>query len=169
MDLLQCSIAELERQPRLTADTVIMNPPFGTRRKGADLDFLRAAFRVRTHMRGPASSCAKPVHYLRCYSHLSVLLVWVGTLVGPFSWPAAMICRQWQHFCRMTYACHSRGMILWCLLGLPSAEVRLLCTAQPLCAMAKQQHKTCSRQIISSMPDTDHLSEARQKLQLQAA
>ncbi|EIE18452.1 S-adenosyl-L-methionine-dependent methyltransferase [Coccomyxa subellipsoidea C-169] len=46
MDLLQCSIAELERQPRLTADTVIMNPPFGTRRKGADLDFLRAAFRV---------------------------------------------------------------------------------------------------------------------------
>ena len=47
MDLLQCDIMKLEKQPRLQADTVIMNPPFGTRRKGADLDFLRAAFRVR--------------------------------------------------------------------------------------------------------------------------
>lgn len=47
MELLQCDIMKLERQPRLQADTVITNPPFGTRRKGADLDFLRAAFRVR--------------------------------------------------------------------------------------------------------------------------
>jgi len=31
---------------RLRADTVIMNPPFGTRRKGADVDFLRAAARL---------------------------------------------------------------------------------------------------------------------------
>ncbi|KAK9902139.1 hypothetical protein WJX75_005634 [Coccomyxa subellipsoidea] len=46
MDFLQCSISDLDRQPRLRADTVIMNPPFGTRRKGADVDFLRAAFRV---------------------------------------------------------------------------------------------------------------------------
>ncbi len=45
--MLQCDIMKLEKQPRLQADTVIMNPPFGTRRKGADLDFLRAAFRVR--------------------------------------------------------------------------------------------------------------------------
>lgn len=28
----------------LRADTVVMNPPFGTRRRGADMDFLRAAF-----------------------------------------------------------------------------------------------------------------------------
>lgn len=47
MDFLQCSISDLDRQPRLRADTVILNPPFGTRRKGADVDFLRAAFRVR--------------------------------------------------------------------------------------------------------------------------
>ncbi|CAL8465943.1 g5479 [Coccomyxa elongata] len=46
MELLQCDIMKLERQPRLQADTVITNPPFGTRRKGADLDFLRAAFRI---------------------------------------------------------------------------------------------------------------------------
>lgn len=28
-------------------DTVVMNPPFGTRKKGADVAFLHAAFRVR--------------------------------------------------------------------------------------------------------------------------
>ena len=36
----------LQAVQRLAADTVIMNPPFGTRRRGADLDFLRAAFQV---------------------------------------------------------------------------------------------------------------------------
>lgn len=30
-------------QPHLKADTVIMNPPFGTRQKGVDMEFLRAA------------------------------------------------------------------------------------------------------------------------------
>lgn len=34
---------------RLTADTVIMNPPFGTRKKGADIEFLRAAFGISQH------------------------------------------------------------------------------------------------------------------------
>lgn len=29
---------------RLSADTVIMNPPFGTKRKGVDMVFLKAAF-----------------------------------------------------------------------------------------------------------------------------
>ena len=32
----------------LHADTVVMNPPFGTKRKGVDMDFLRAAFRIST-------------------------------------------------------------------------------------------------------------------------
>jgi len=32
-------------------DTVIMNPPFGTRRKGADLDFLLRAIEVSARMR----------------------------------------------------------------------------------------------------------------------
>lgn len=27
-------------------DTVVMNPPFGTRRKGADMDFLLVALKV---------------------------------------------------------------------------------------------------------------------------
>lgn len=31
---------------RLCADTVIMNPPFGTKRKGVDAVFLRAAFAI---------------------------------------------------------------------------------------------------------------------------
>jgi len=30
----------------LTADTVVMNPPFGTRQKGADMGFLRAALSI---------------------------------------------------------------------------------------------------------------------------
>ena len=46
IDLLQCSVEDLLDQSFLSADTVIMNPPFGTRRKGADADFLRAAFRM---------------------------------------------------------------------------------------------------------------------------
>jgi len=33
---------------RLRCDTVVMNPPFGTRRAGADVAFLRAAFRIAT-------------------------------------------------------------------------------------------------------------------------
>ncbi|CAK0738221.1 hypothetical protein CVIRNUC_001011 [Coccomyxa viridis] len=46
VDFVRCDVSALRQQGRLQADTVIMNPPFGTRRKGADLDFLRAAFQV---------------------------------------------------------------------------------------------------------------------------
>jgi len=50
IDLLQVDVSQLGgtgRAPlRARADVVIMNPPFGTRRKGADVEFLRAAFRV---------------------------------------------------------------------------------------------------------------------------
>ncbi|KAK9794599.1 hypothetical protein WJX73_004297 [Symbiochloris irregularis] len=50
VDLLQASIADLEHCcPRLKAHTVIMNPPFGTRCKGADVAFLQAAFQIATH------------------------------------------------------------------------------------------------------------------------
>lgn len=31
---------------QLQADVVIMNPPFGTKRKGVDMDFLRVAFAI---------------------------------------------------------------------------------------------------------------------------
>ena len=51
IDLVQCNISQLQSQSiSLWADVVIMNPPFGTRRKGADLEFLRAAFQVRRYM-----------------------------------------------------------------------------------------------------------------------
>ena len=43
VDLLQCDVAAVAGAG-LRADTVVMNPPFGTRRRGADIDFLRAAF-----------------------------------------------------------------------------------------------------------------------------
>lgn len=31
-----------------TIDTIVMNPPFGTRRKGADMDFLSMALKVES-------------------------------------------------------------------------------------------------------------------------
>lgn len=46
IDLVCGNVSDLGLQERLTADTVIMNPPFGTRRKGADTEFLRAAFNI---------------------------------------------------------------------------------------------------------------------------
>jgi predicted RNA methylase len=49
IDFLLCDIQHLSSQVRLEADTVIMNPPFGTRRKGADMDFLRAACSIARH------------------------------------------------------------------------------------------------------------------------
>lgn len=33
--------------PGPIVDTVVMNPPFGTRKKGADLEFLSAALKVK--------------------------------------------------------------------------------------------------------------------------
>ena len=45
-DLLHASVQSLARMPRLRAHTVVMNPPFGTRVKGADLEFLHAALQV---------------------------------------------------------------------------------------------------------------------------
>ena len=54
VDLLQTSVAALAACPRLRVDTVVMNPPFGTRQKGADVDFLNVACQVgsRCQMRG---------------------------------------------------------------------------------------------------------------------
>lgn len=49
IDFVLCDVRNVAAQARLTADTVIMNPPFGTRRKGADIEFLRAAFALSRH------------------------------------------------------------------------------------------------------------------------
>ncbi|CAN6456580.1 unnamed protein product [Victoria cruziana] len=44
IDLVQCDIHHLDwRGPMV--DTVVMNPPFGTRKKGADMDFLLKALK----------------------------------------------------------------------------------------------------------------------------
>eukprot|EP00897_Mesotaenium_endlicherianum_P002910 jgi/Mesen1/2647/ME000166S01772 len=51
MDLVQCDVAAVPWREAVgirapLVDTVVMNPPFGTRRKGADMDFLRVALKV---------------------------------------------------------------------------------------------------------------------------
>jgi predicted RNA methylase len=45
IDFVLCDVNQMQQQQqqRLQADTVIMNPPFGTKMKGADMAFLRAA------------------------------------------------------------------------------------------------------------------------------
>ena len=54
IDFVRCDVIESLAKGRgrwagkLRADTVFMNPPFGTRRRGADAAFIRAAFRVAT-------------------------------------------------------------------------------------------------------------------------
>lgn len=45
IEFLQCNINNLEWRGQ-TIDTVVMNPPFGTRNKGADMEFLRVALNV---------------------------------------------------------------------------------------------------------------------------
>lgn len=49
IDFLLCDAAHVGLLLRFGADAVVMNPPFGTRRKGADMDFLRVAFRLSCH------------------------------------------------------------------------------------------------------------------------
>ncbi|KAG5069476.1 hypothetical protein JHK85_001853 [Glycine max] len=45
IDFIQSNVMDLGWRGRIV-DTVIMNPPFGTRKKGADLDFLSVALKV---------------------------------------------------------------------------------------------------------------------------
>ncbi|XP_050375306.1 uncharacterized protein LOC126792854 [Argentina anserina] len=45
IDYIQCNIKSLGWRAEVV-DTVIMNPPFGTRQKGADMDFLSVALKV---------------------------------------------------------------------------------------------------------------------------
>ncbi|XP_021723603.1 methyltransferase-like protein 5 [Chenopodium quinoa] len=45
MNFVQCDIRNLGCRGK-TVDTVVMNPPFGTRNKGADMDFLSVALKV---------------------------------------------------------------------------------------------------------------------------
>ncbi|XP_022755015.1 methyltransferase-like protein 5 isoform X5 [Durio zibethinus] len=45
IDFVQCDISNLGWRGQIV-DTVVMNPPFGTRKKGADIDFLFVALKV---------------------------------------------------------------------------------------------------------------------------
>lgn len=45
MDLIQCNVKNLALRGQVI-DTVIMNPPFGTRQKGVDVEFLSVALKV---------------------------------------------------------------------------------------------------------------------------
>eukprot|EP00638_Chattonella_subsalsa_P022336 CAMPEP_0117896426 /NCGR_PEP_ID=MMETSP0950-20121206/27244_1 /TAXON_ID=44440 /ORGANISM="Chattonella subsalsa, Strain CCMP2191" /LENGTH=166 /DNA_ID=CAMNT_0005757533 /DNA_START=72 /DNA_END=572 /DNA_ORIENTATION=- len=47
MELVHCNVAHLQFRPG-SFDTVVMNPPFGTRVAGADTMFLQKAFEVAT-------------------------------------------------------------------------------------------------------------------------
>ncbi|CAA0819967.1 S-adenosyl-L-methionine-dependent methyltransferases superfamily protein [Striga hermonthica] len=46
MDFVQCNVLSWRPPVPGCVDTVVMNPPFGTRRKGADMDFLGVALKV---------------------------------------------------------------------------------------------------------------------------
>ncbi|XP_039023859.1 rRNA N6-adenosine-methyltransferase METTL5-like [Hibiscus syriacus] len=46
MDFIQCDISNLGWRGQIV-DTVVMNPPFGTRKKGIDMDFLFVAVKVQ--------------------------------------------------------------------------------------------------------------------------
>ncbi|XP_078170063.1 S-adenosyl-L-methionine-dependent methyltransferases superfamily protein isoform X3 [Carex rostrata] len=45
VDFLRCDIRTLNLKG-LLVDTIVMNPPFGTRKKGADMDFLSLSLKV---------------------------------------------------------------------------------------------------------------------------
>ncbi|KAE8731974.1 Methyltransferase-like protein 5 [Hibiscus syriacus] len=45
IDFVQCDISSLGWRGQIV-DTVVMNPPFGTRKKGVDMDFLFVALKV---------------------------------------------------------------------------------------------------------------------------
>ncbi|GAB4852619.1 hypothetical protein Ancab_016833 [Ancistrocladus abbreviatus] len=45
MTFVQCDIRNLGFRDKII-DTIVMNPPFGTRKKGADMDFLSVALKV---------------------------------------------------------------------------------------------------------------------------
>ncbi|XP_048442317.1 rRNA N6-adenosine-methyltransferase METTL5-like isoform X2 [Pyrus x bretschneideri] len=47
VEFIQCNIKNLGWRADLV-DTVVMNPPFGTRKKGADMDFLSVALKIAT-------------------------------------------------------------------------------------------------------------------------
>ncbi|CAI0390096.1 unnamed protein product [Linum tenue] len=62
IDFVQCDIRNLGWRGS-SVDTVIMNPPFGTRRKGADMEFLSTALKI-------ASGAVYSLHTRDVSSHI---------------------------------------------------------------------------------------------------
>ena len=50
MDLIKADISQLKLSKTKSFDTVIMNPPFGTRKAGIDIAFLKKAVEVKLHI-----------------------------------------------------------------------------------------------------------------------
>ncbi|KAG4141231.1 hypothetical protein ERO13_D06G063200v2 [Gossypium hirsutum] len=66
IDFVQCDISNLGWRGQIV-DTVVMNPPFGTRKKGIDMDFLFVALKYikRTALRDLNASSAEVLCELR--------------------------------------------------------------------------------------------------------
>eukprot|EP00854_Cymbomonas_tetramitiformis_P007163 gene7163-8542_t len=66
IDLVQCDIVNnMQQLSRLKADTVVMNPPFGTRCKGADIAFLKAGFAIASKAVYSLHKSSTRAHVLR--------------------------------------------------------------------------------------------------------
>ncbi|PON62273.1 Protein-(glutamine-N5) methyltransferase, release factor-specific [Parasponia andersonii] len=68
IDYIQCDIRNLVWRGQ-AADTVVMNPPFGTRKKGADMDFLFNALKV-------ASEAVYSLHKTSTRDHVRRAALW---------------------------------------------------------------------------------------------
>lgn len=100
VDLCLCDVRGLAAAPqppgqllRQRVDTVVMNPPFGTRAKGADSDFVRAAFRIS---RGTVYS----LHKSSTRAHIQRLAV------QELGAPAAEVLAELRYDLPPTYAFH---------------------------------------------------------------
>ncbi|KAJ3683091.1 hypothetical protein LUZ60_013318 [Juncus effusus] len=62
VDFIQCDLSALNFRGQLV-DTVVMNPPFGTRKKGADMEFLSLALKA-------ASSAVYSLHKTSTRDHI---------------------------------------------------------------------------------------------------
>lgn len=113
MDLMLANVSQLCGQCplRCRADVVIMNPPFGTRRKGADMDFLRAAFRLATESVYSLHKSSTRAHIQRVRPAL------VHVVEGPCGFYRQAPCNR-MCFVSGMQGIMSRGAELFCMVSL---------------------------------------------------
>uniref|UniRef100_A0A2P2JX83 Methyltransferase-like protein 5 n=1 Tax=Rhizophora mucronata TaxID=61149 RepID=A0A2P2JX83_RHIMU len=68
IDFVQCDIKNLGWRGHIV-DTVVMNPPFGTRKKGADMDFLMMALKI-------SSQAVYSLHKTSTREHVKRAALW---------------------------------------------------------------------------------------------